>query len=191
MGGFARGADRAAPAGEVAFHKKIGAHDVSVTHVLAPQLFVDWVDDYLRKSGVDNPTIPPELRKVVGEYLRDGFDWFAFNVVELDTETLTKEALQYRFKSHFLYYPLRITRTEKGDTKVRLLVLSPRLVRLPDLGRVKVELVHEPVSVTRIELKDLDQDLYNFLKNYPHNLLRIWEIRGPLSQFQQDVVTRF
>jgi len=191
FGGLAMEPGPPPPAGEVTFHKRIGAHDVSVTRVLDATRFVDWVDDYLRRAGVDNPTIPVALREVVEEYLRDGFDWFVFNVVELGTETLTKEALQYRFKTRSLYYPLRITRTETGDTTVRLLILSPQLVRMPDLGRVKVELVHRPVTVDRGELKDLDKDLHGFLRNYSRTLLRIWEIRGPLAGFQRDVVTGY
>jgi len=176
------------PAGEVTFHKKIGAHDVSVTRVLDRRRFVDWVEDYLRGAGVDNPTIPQPLQSVVEEYLRDGFGWFAFNVVDLGVKTVTKEAIQYRFNTRFLYYPLRITRTDKGDTKVRLLILSPRLVRIPDLHPVEVRLVHRPVTVTRGELRDLDKALYRLLKNHPTSLLRIWEINGRLSGFTQDVV---
>lgn len=186
LGGFGR-----PPAGEVTFQKKIGAHDVSVTHVLDSKRFVSWVDDYLRNSGVDNPTIPPALRKVVNEYLHDGFDWFAFNVVELGIETASKEALQYRFESRLLFYPLRITRTEKGDTTVRLLVLSPRLVQMPKLGSVRVRLVHRPVTVSGSELRELDEDLHEMLKNHPTRLLRTWEVRGPLSKFQRDVITGF
>ena len=67
------------PAGTVTFHEKIGAHDISVTHVLDRRRFVDWVEEYLRKEGVEKPTIPTPLRAVVEEYLRDGFKWFAFN----------------------------------------------------------------------------------------------------------------
>ncbi|MBN2476450.1 MAG: hypothetical protein JXB62_17685 [Pirellulales bacterium] len=89
----ARTTDRARPAGEVTFHEKIGAHDVSVVRVLDTRRFIAWVEDYLKKAGVDNPLIPPPLKLVVKEYLRDGFEWFAFNVVELGTETVTKEAV--------------------------------------------------------------------------------------------------
>lgn len=32
---------------------------------------------------------------------------------------MTKEAIQYRFATRWLYYPLRITRSEEGDTNIR------------------------------------------------------------------------
>jgi len=187
MGGF--GPAVAPPAGEVVFQKKIGAHDVSVVHVLKPRRFVEWVEEYLKKAGVDNPTIPEPLRPVVDEYVDSGFQWFAFNVVELGKETLTKEAIQYRFKTGFLYYPLKISRTDQGETTVTLLVVSPRLVKLPDLGPTRVQLVHEPLPISSQELRDIDKNLGRLLEIAPQRLLRTWKITAPLASFQKDVVT--
>ena len=82
------------PAGEVTFHDKIGSHDISVTHVLDQRGFLDWVENYLRHAGVDNPIIPEPMKAVVTEYLRDRFQWFVFDVVELGREVKTKEAIQ-------------------------------------------------------------------------------------------------
>ncbi len=178
-----------APAGEVTFHEKIGAHDVSVVKVLERERFVDWVDDHLRRGGVDNPTIPRPLRMVVDDYLEDGFAWFAFNVVELGTETKTKEALKYRFATSKLYFPLRITRTEKGVTTVRLILISPRLVEIPEVGPSLVRLLHQPLEIDRDDLKYLDEDIADLLSKRKTNLIRIWEIKGQLSRFRHDVYT--
>lgn len=93
--------DKSKPAGEVTFHKKIGAHDISVIHVLDTNGFIEWVENYLKSSNVDNPQIPEGLKSVIGEYLGEGFSWFVFDVVELDEEPKTGQAIQYRFKSSF------------------------------------------------------------------------------------------
>ena len=177
------------PAGEVTLKNRIGAHDVSVTHVLEPGRFVEWVEDYLKKSGVDNPTIPRPLKLVVDEYLRDGFKWFAFNVVELGTTTATKDAVQYRFNTRFLYYPLRITRSETGSTTVRLVLISPRLVKIPERLPARARLMHPPVTITPDELRYLDKEIYGLLGKKSSMLLRTWEIKGRLAGFRKDVVT--
>ncbi len=189
MGGMGAGGAAPPPAGKVTFHKKIGAHDVSVIHVLDHERFVAWVEEYLKKSGVDNPSIPAPLESVIEEYLEDGFKWFVFDVVKLGKKTVTKDAIQYRFKTRFLYYPMRITRAEKGDTTVKLLILSPRLVKMPGSESMKVRLVHRPVEVSNRELREIDRDLYKFLQNRTRVLLRTWEIKGRLSDFKEDVVT--
>ncbi len=192
MGGFGAGAVGDAPpppAGEVTFQEKIGAHDISVTHVLDRRRFVEWVEEYLEKAGVDDPTIAPPMKEVVEQYLEDRFRWFAFNVVELGEKTVTKEAVRYRFQTRFLYYPLRITRTEKGETSIRLVLLSPRLVKIPRLGSARARLLHKPLPIWHSELSDLDEDLYDLLKGRSANLIRLWEIKGTPSRFNRDLIT--
>jgi hypothetical protein len=174
----------------VTFQKKIGAHSISVTHVLDGKRFVQWVEDYLREQGVQEPKIPKALRTVIDDYIEEEFEWFAFDVVDLEEETVTKDAIQYRFKTRWLYYPLRITRAEKGDTKVRLLLLTPGLVRMPGGPGLQVRLVHRPVHVTSDEVKELDADLHDMLGGRGNLQLRIWEVEGKLSKFRRDIVTR-
>jgi hypothetical protein len=118
-GGFgAEGEEPEPPAGEVTFHEKIGAHDISVTRVLNSDGFTGWVENYLKKQGVENPEIPGPMKTVVKQYLRAGFIWFVFDVVEVGNKVKTKDAIQYRFKTRSLYYPLKITRTESGKTEI-------------------------------------------------------------------------
>ena len=99
-------------------------------------------------------------------------------------------SIQYRFKTRALYYPLRSTRAAKGDTNVRLLILTPGLAQMPTGYDLRVRLVHEPVNVTRSELKELNDDLYQMLHNQGDLRLRIWEIKGTLSSFRRDIFTR-
>jgi hypothetical protein len=179
------------PAGEVTFHKKIGAHDVSVTRVLKSQGFVEWVEKYLASAGVESPTIPEEMKGVVGEYLQEGFTWFVFDVVSLDEQPKTNEAIQYRFASKSLFYPLKITRTEEGDTSIELLVLTPRLLGdFPGIPIGQVKLPHEPVDITAEELRSLNEEMDALLGHQPNMKLRIWQIKGKLSSFKKDLIAK-
>ena len=82
-----------------------------------------------------------------------------------------------------------ITRSEEGDTNIRLLVLSPELVQLPRLRGGTVRLAHEPIRITSKELESLgSEDLASLIKG-DHSMLRIWEITGPLSGFKSDILT--
>jgi hypothetical protein len=173
------------PAGEVTLHEKIGSHDISVTHVLHRQGFVDWVETYLRKAGVNNPSIPEPMKVVVAAYLHDKFEWFVFDVVELGKEAKTKDAIQYRFPTRFLYYPMRITRTEEGETLVRLLILSPQLIKIPAM----VHLSHTPIRISADELSALGNKDFSDLLNGQDCMLRIWEVKGRLSGFKKDIIT--
>jgi hypothetical protein len=190
MGGGGARRIRLPPAGKVTLEERIGAHDISVTQVLDGRRFVEWADDYLRRQGVAKPKIPAPLKPVIGEYIHDGFRWFAFDVVDLGKETVTKDAIQYRFRTNSLYYPLRITRAETGETNVNLLVLTPGLVRMPSGKDLDVRLVHPPIEITHGELRELDEDLNDLLRYGANLRLRTWHVSGKLSEFRRDIVTR-
>ena len=179
------------PAGEVTFHEKIGAHDITVTHVLDGDGFIAWVDNYLKTQGVENPTIPEPLKEVVNEYIEEGFSWFVFDVVELSNKVKTNDAIQYRFATDALYYPLKITRTESGQTTVELLILTPRLLSdFPALPRERIDLRHDPVRLTKRELKKIDKDMYELLGKESGMKLRIWRITGKLPEFKADLIAK-
>lgn len=183
------GTDEMPIAGEVTFHKKIGAHDISVTHVLNSDGFIEWVENYLRSSGVENPKIPKAMKAVVSEYLEEGFSWFVFDVISLDKEPKTNEAIQYRFATESLFYPLKITRTEEGETSIELLVLTPRLLRnFPGISMEQVKLLHEPIEITSEELCELSEEMDALLGHLEEMKLRIWQIQGKLSEFEEDLI---
>ncbi len=192
MGGMGGGTDRGGPppAGIVTLQEKIGAHDITVTKVVDRKGFINWVEERLRKDGVDNPTIPEPMKEVVAEYLKDKYRWFVFDVVDLGDALKSKDAIQYRFRTDHLYYPMRITRTGTGDTFVQLLIFSHKLLRLPKGGGMKSKVAHDPLQLSPAELKSLgNQDMSDLLKGRPC-WLRIWEVRGPLAGFKKDIVAR-
>ena len=186
------GAESPPPAARVTTHKVIGPHDVSVIELLRPDAFVTWVEKYLKKQGVRNPVIPAELKKVLGEYIDDGYKWFAFDVVTVGDSVTTKDALRYRFKSNRLYYPLRITKTEEGDTDVRLVILTERLLDSKKCVGISEKRVERPYSrsamINRRQLEWLDKESGVLLGHPAWSLLRIWRIRGKLNAFEEDLL---
>jgi hypothetical protein len=178
-------------AGEITFHEKIGAHDISVAHVLDKDVFVRWVEKYLDSLGVKNPIIPEGLKKVVEEYLEEKFTWFVFDVVSLDKELKTNDAIQYRFKTENLFYPVKIMSTEEGYTSMEFLILTPELLKVfPGIPLEKINLSHQPITLTSDELRDLNEEMSELLGNKEEMKLRIWEIEGLISSFTSDLIAR-
>ena len=189
--GMDKSAAYSPPAGEITFHERIGAHDVAVARVVSGEGFVEWVNDFLRRSSVDNPVIPPRLRRVVQEYLDDGFCWFAFDVVSLENKFKTLEALQYRFATSALFYPVKISRSNRGQTSMELLVLSPTLLRtFTGIPLNQIELRHEPVSLTSAEVRSLDKGMDALLDHREDVKLRIWQVEGDFSSFDRDIIAQ-
>lgn len=179
------------PAGEVTFHQVIGAHDIMVIHVLDVKSFTNWVEKYFNAYGIKNPKIPEAMQAVVGEYLKAGFLWFVFDVVSLDEVPVTTEAIQYRFKTESLFYPLRITRTEEGKTSIELLVLTQRkLLRFPGISIEEIKLPYEPIGMSSKEVRDLNEEMDELLGHEDKVKLRIWHIEGELSGFKKDLLVK-
>lgn len=178
-----------APAGEVTFHERIGAHDLSVTHVLDSKGFVEWVNKYLKSGGVDNPVVPPAFKMVIDKYLNEGFSWFVFSVVDLGDQPKTREAIQYKFTTKALFYPLKITSTAKGDTSIELLILTPWLLdKFTGIPQIQVGLEHEPIAISSEELRSLNPDMDTLFRHSENMKLRIWKIKGALSSFDKDLI---
>lgn len=177
------------PAGEVTFHEQIGAHDISVTHLLDAAGFVTWVVNYLQTVGVKGDIVSPEMTGLIDEYIADGFEWFVFDVVSLGQEVVTNEPIQYRFNTRRLFYPLKITQTAAGSTSIELLILTPRLLsRFPGVPIESINLKHEPITIDLDELKMLDEDMYGMLGDYQTLRLRIWNLEGDLGSFKRDLI---
>ena len=112
-------------------------------------------------------------------------------MVALDSLPRTSEAIQYRFETDHVYYPLKITRTETGSTQVDLLILTPYLLSVfPGYPHSKISLPHDPVTIAGIELWGLSKDMYELLGEPKEAKLRIWRITGDLASFDKDLLAR-
>ena len=98
---------------------------------------------------------------------------------------------EFIFKTNSLFYPMKISRTNQGETSVELLVLTPQLLReFTGIPIEKVELRHEPISITADELLSLNEDMDALLRHREDMKLRIWRISGDFSSFDKDLIAR-
>jgi len=100
-----------APGVEITFHKKIGAHDVTVVKVNDLDYFINWVIDFTVGKGFEYTEISPEFKNTVANYLNRDIKFFVFDVIETNKDRQSIKPLIYRFKTDYLYYPLEITAT--------------------------------------------------------------------------------
>lgn len=186
----------AEPAGEVVQEVVIGSHDIAVTKALNAAQFTDWVNDYLKEKGNDNPTIPPELAETIKNYLNRGYNYFVFDIIELDEEPVFNEAISYRFKTDKLYYPLEITKSDHGMSTINLIILSDQnLLNFDGLEKERVNTTMGPVLIENSEIEEISPDLAElFYKNendeqkvLPTSLVS-WKIKDDLANFHDDLL---
>jgi len=179
------------PAGRITFQKRMGAHDLSVAEVLDHEAFTGFVQSYLQQR-YQTPEAPirPEFVQIIQSYLDEGFRWFAFDVIQLDGSTKSREPIEYRFKSDRVFYPMRISTMEQGETKVDLLVCTPHGARrFEGLSKSHFS-VEPPVEISLRELEALDSRWQGFFGEASGLVLDEWTIEGDIATFVSDVIVR-
>ena len=121
--------------------------------------------------------------------LKDGYKWFVFEVVDIDTETKTHDAIQYQFKSSKQFYPMPISRAQEGRTHVNLIILTQELLtKCHGLPREEIRVSDTILRLSSRDLKKIDKNIGEFFNNKEGIKLRIWEIFGALSDFSKDII---
>ncbi len=180
------------PAAKVVERKMIGAHDIRTVELLDAERFAAWVtaEFGVAKEGLE---VPAPLLEVIGEYARDGYKWFLFDLVDVKQEAAKKTPLRIRFETDKLYYPMRITRTEKGQTTVSLSILTTVLFNKEDcigIPREDIGVPARPIEITGAKVNWIDPPLFALLGRPQEVQLRTWEISGEIDSFQKDLLIR-
>ncbi|HNT36803.1 MAG TPA: DUF2330 domain-containing protein, partial [bacterium] len=178
-------------AARITFEKKMGAHDLTVAEVLEGDAFVAFVQDYLKnKYGTQDAPIRPEFVKIIESYIEEGFKWFAFDVIVLGDKNQSREPIEYRFASDRVFYPMRISTLERGETKVDLLVFTAQGANHFE-GLPAKAIEREPqLSAVAEDFAGLEETWKKF---FPAELpLKIdhWKVRGDIASFDKDILVR-
>ena len=182
---------RPGPGGEIIEVVKIGYHKIAVARVVNPGQFIGWANSYVRRElgpGA-RPAITAKGKEVINRYLREGYKYWIFDLIEARPELSPHVAIQYRFQTDFLYFPVRITQTTgTGNTKIELLVFTNELLRyFRGLSRDDIKVPHRPVAVSSPELGKLSPEINQLFGGFTSVQLRLWEIEGPIQSFRGDV----
>ena len=128
-----RGGGSAREAVEFRFHKRLGAHDVTVVHIRDSQHFTTWVNEFFRQQGLPHRTLSSQETSLISDYVQRGFSFFVFDLVELGQETTSVEPLLYRFPTQHFYYPLKISKLFGKVGTIELFVFGKRRkIRQPE-----------------------------------------------------------
>jgi hypothetical protein len=148
--------------------KKIGSHNIFVWELDNIQTFKEEVTAYVAEKYNNGATalITDEYLQTIKKYFDRGFRYFAFDLTEVRAENTTKEAIAYRFKSKFAYYPLAISAIGgTGAGLVDLIVMTPGQINLrgaftKDKEQSKISVLgNTSVNFTLDEVKKLDPKL--------------------------------
>ncbi len=109
---------------EVLFHEQIGAHNITVVEASIPTALVDWANDFLYASSVNQEITLQNFGSVVEDYMGRGFRHYVLDIITFSPEERSIDPILYRFNSSTLYYPLLITSPVGGEGEITLFTLT-------------------------------------------------------------------
>ena len=187
-------APQAAPPGvEITFHKKIGAHDLTIVKVNDLDDFIDWVKNFTSGKGFEYKEISPEFKNAVANYLNRDIKFFVFDVIETGRDRKSIKPLIYRFKTDFLYYPLEITATSDAgwsSSKVNIFLIAKGVIDEEKITNINLWPVtgfeyEYRIELTEKELKEVSPEIANlFSSAYVMNAY----YEGTLDYLNEDLV---
>jgi hypothetical protein len=102
---------------EITFQETIGAHNVTIFKILDSTNFTDYATDFAHSMGLTDITFSSSFQSTVNDYLQDNISYFVFDIIDTTEEEHSINPIIYRFKTDFLYYPLKITAaSDVGET---------------------------------------------------------------------------
>ncbi|MBS7623791.1 DUF2330 domain-containing protein [Candidatus Bathyarchaeota archaeon] len=110
---------------DIMFHERIGAHDVTVVRATSAEDLSRFIADYARGMNIPQPGIVERTRQILTDYLERGFNYWVFDLVNLQSDTRSLEPIIYKFQTQSLYYPLKVSSTAKGSTEILLYLITP------------------------------------------------------------------
>lgn len=178
----------AIPAGVITFQKKMGAHDITVAQVKDKDGFIGFIRNYLQEQyKTPEAPIKTEFAEMIQGYIDEGFTWFAFDVITLNKNVQSREPIEYTFKSDCVFYPMRISTLERGNTDIDLLVITPDN---PDeyLGLSRKEIkTDRQVFISDNELFEINEDWAYFFDRKKTLTMNYWKVNGDISTFMDDI----
>lgn len=181
------------PGVEITFHKKIGAHDLTIVRVNDLDDFLDWVKNFTLGKGFEYKEISPKFKDTVANYLNRDIKFFVFDVIETGKDRKSIKPLIYRFKTDFLYYPLEITATSDAgwsSSRVNIFLIAKGIIDEEKIININLWPItgfeyEYRIELTEKELKEVSPEIANlFSSAYVMNAY----YEGTLERLNKDLV---
>ena len=184
---------------EVTFHDTLGAHDITIVKIIDVSNFSNWATDFAASSGLANITFSSGFQSTVEEYLNDNISYFVFDIINTTQDEHSINPIIYRFKTSFLYYPLKITAaSDVGETYARVNVFCIAKDRIKEKIFSDISFYsnigyywyyddyYSDINLTEDELLEISPDIYDLFKDDP--ILMSYRYDGYYSTLENDLI---
>ena len=107
-------------------YAELGAHRITQVRVTNFTTFEKWVNEFFKNMGLPERKLTKKEQDIIIYYLKKGFNYFVFDVVDLEKGVNAISPLIYSFDLKKFYYPLVTSSVFSGIGKIELILFSDR-----------------------------------------------------------------
>jgi len=176
---------------EIVFHERIGAHDITVVKAHEAEELIGFLRDYASREGLESLRITERVEEIIEDYLRRGFSYWVLDLVEVGGKVRSIDPIIYTFRSDELYYPLKVSRAAKGETKIIVYAITrhgiggeslPRGFRIAEYRKTGARL---SFPLTRKELERIDSGIAEMFDGWAWFTAATYS--GDLEDLEEDI----
>lgn len=184
---------------EITFHDVLGAHNITVVKILDVTNFSDWATEFAASAGLVNITFTSKFQSMVEEYLQDNISYFVFDIIDTSEEEHSINPIIYRFKTDFLFYPLKITAaSDVGETYAHVNVFCITKDRIKKEVFTNISFYSNigyygyydyylsKINLTEDELLEVSLYIYDLFKDDP--ILMSYRYTGYYNDLESDII---
>ena len=183
---------------EITFQDTIGAHNITIVKIIDVTNFSNWATNFATSAGLTDITFSSKFQIMVEEYLKDNISFFVFDIIDAAEDEHSINPIIYRFKTDFLFYPLKITAaSDVGETyaQVNVFCIAKELIKEEVFSDISFysnldyywydDVVYD-INLTEEELTEISPDIYDLFKDDP--ILMDYYYYGKYSEIGGDIV---
>lgn len=183
---------------EVTFHDTFSAHDLTIVKILNVTNFTNWATDFAISNGL-TIIFSSKFQSMVEEYLGDNISFFVFDIIDITEDEYSINPIIYRFKTDFLFYPLKITAaSDVGETYASVNVFCITKDRIKEEIFSDISFYsnvgsywyyggyYNDINLTEDELLEISLDIYNLFKSDP--ILMSYRYDGYYTNLENDLI---
>ena len=183
---------------EITFQDTIGAHDITIVKIIDVTNFSDWATNFATSAGLTDITFSSKFQSMVEEYIEGNISFFVFDIIDATEDEHSINPIIYRFKTDFLFYPLKITAaSDVGETyaQVNVFCIAKELIKEEVFSDISFysnldyywydDVVYD-INLTEEELNEISPDIYDLFKGDP--ILMSYNYYGRYSEIGGDIV---
>lgn len=148
----------------IKFYERIGAHDITAVKIGSENGIKEWITEFLNDKGVEDVKLPNGTTEVIKHYLGQNIDYFVFDVIEVGTEEKSVDPIIYKFKTDYLFFPMKISSIIPGDSEITLVLITPEDIVLDSRCMENIGYFRSiNFKVTKESIKKISSEIGNLI----------------------------